>query len=64
MELTVPTELSNLSGDGWLILLVCIPLLILATWLGGRIQKRFSQEQFIKASYILLIVVAVVLLLK
>ena len=54
----------DLSGDGWLVLLVCIPLLILATWLGGRIQKRFSQEQFIKASYVLLIVVAIVLLLK
>lgn len=54
----------DLSGDGWLVLLVCIPLLIVATWLGGLIQKKFSQEQFVKASYILLIVVGVALLIK
>ena len=54
----------GLSGDGWLILLVCVPLLILATWLGHFVQKHISQEQFIKASYLLLIVVGVVLLVK
>lgn len=56
------------SGDfgdqGLLILAVCVPLLIVATWLGGQIQKRISQEQFIKFSYILLTAIGLVLLIK
>lgn len=54
----------GLAGDGWLLLLVCIPLLIIATWLGGLIQKRISQEQFTKFTYVLLVVVGVVMLFR
>ena len=54
----------GLAGDGLMILLVCIPLLIIATWLGGKIQKRISQEQFTKFTYVLLVVVGLVMLFK
>ena len=54
----------SLGGDGLLTLAVCIPLLILATWLGGLIQKRISQQQFVKFTYVLLTVIGCVLLIK
>ena len=54
----------GLAGDGLLTLAVCIPLLILSTWLGGRIQKSISQEQFLKFTYVLLTVIGCVLLFK
>ena len=54
----------SLGGDGLLTLAVCIPLLILSTWLGGLIQKRISQEQFVKFTYVLLTVIGCVLLIK
>lgn len=54
----------GLAGDGLLTLAVCIPLLILSTWLGGLIQKRISQEQFVKFTYVLLTVIGCVLLIK
>lgn len=54
----------GLNGDGLLILAVCVPLLLLATWLGGRIQKKISQETFLKFTYGLLMVIGVVLLIK
>lgn len=54
----------GLQGDGLLILLVCIPLLLLATWLGGLIQKHISQDQFTKVAYVLIAVVGAVLLIK
>ena len=57
-------QAGGFEGDGLLIVAVCIPLLIVATWLGGAIQKRVSQEQFVKASYVLLLVVGVFLLFK
>ncbi len=54
----------GLEGDGLLVLAVCIPLLILSTWLGGLIQKRISQQQFVKFTYVLLMVIGCVLLVK
>lgn len=54
----------DLAGEGWLVLAVCIPLLVMVTLLGGKIQKHISQEQFIKFSYVLLTVVGIVLLVK
>ncbi len=54
----------GLEGDGLLTLAVCIPLLILSTWLGGLIQKRISQQQFVKFTYVLLTVIGCVLLFK
>ena len=53
----------SLGGDGLLTLAVCIPLLILSTWLGGLIQKRISQEKFLKLTYVLLLLVGLVLLI-
>ena len=54
----------GLEGDGLLVLAVCIPLLILSTWLGGLIQKRISQQQFVKFTYVLLTIIGCVLLFK
>ncbi len=54
----------GLADGGWFILLVCIPLLIIATWLGGMIQKRISQQRFTKFVYVLLLVVGTVMLFK
>lgn len=53
-----------LDGSGLFILAVCIPLLLLGTWLGGRIQKKVSQDTFMKFTYGLLLVIGVVLLIK
>lgn len=57
-------QAGGLAGEGLLVLAVCIPLLIIATWLGGQISKRISQEQFTKFTYVLLTVVGIVLLFK
>lgn len=54
----------GLDGDGLLVLAVCIPLLIVATWLGGLIQKRISQEQFTTFTYVLLTVIGIILLIN
>lgn len=54
----------SLNGDGLLILAVCIPMLLLATWLGSRVQDKISQDTFMKFTYGLLMVIGVVLLIK
>ncbi len=41
---------------------ICIPLAVIATFLGQAIQKRISQEKFLKLTYVLLLLVGVVLL--
>lgn len=42
---------------------ICIPLAILATFLGNKIQKRISQAAFLKLTYVLLLFVGAALLI-
>ena len=43
---------------------IAIPLLLVATWLGNKLQKRISQATFIKVTYVLLTVIGIILLVK
>ena len=40
----------------------CVPLAVLATFLGSKLQKKISQERFLKLTYVLLLCVGVILL--
>ena len=42
---------------------ICIPIAIVANILGQVIQKRISQEKFLKLTYVLLLLVGLVLLI-
>ena len=42
--------------------LCCVPLIVLATVVGGKLVKRISQERFLKLTYVLLLVIGTVLL--
>lgn len=50
------------TGDVWLMIAVCVPLSLLATFLGNRISKRISREGFMKFTYVMLVAVGVLLL--
>lgn len=48
----------------WVMVAIAIPLLLVATWLGNKLQKRISQATFIKVTYVLLTVIGIILLVK
>lgn len=50
-------------GDVVLTVGICIPIAIVANILGQVIQKRISQEKFLKLTYVLLLLVGLVLLI-
>ncbi len=50
------------TSDVWQIVVLCIPLALVAMFLGNKIQKRISQEKFLKLVYVLLLCVGVFLL--
>ena len=52
----------SFTGDVWLMIAVCIPLSLLATFLGNRIAKRISRDGFMKFTYVMLVAVGVLLL--
>ena len=41
---------------------MCIPLAVVATVLGSKLQKKISQEKFLKLTYVLLLFIGMVLL--
>ena len=41
---------------------ICIPLAVLATVIGSALQKKISQEKFLKLTYVMLVAIGVVLL--
>lgn len=53
----------NFTGDVIQVIVLCIPLAVLATVLGSKLQKRISQEKFLKLTYALLLCVGSVLLI-
>ena len=42
---------------------VCIPLSLVATFLGNRISKRISRDAFMKLTYVMLVAVGALLVL-
>ncbi len=52
----------HFTGDAWITVACCIPLIALATFVGGKLGKRLSQERFLKLTYVLLLVIGAVLL--
>ena len=56
--------LGHFDGDCITMVAIAIPLLLVATWLGMKLQKRISQATFTKLTYVLLSVIGLVLLLK
>lgn len=49
------------TSDVVMLVLICIPLAAAGTVLGNRIEKRVSQEAFLRVTYVLLLVVGVLL---
>lgn len=43
------------------VIVACIPLAALATVIGNKIQKRVSQQLFLKLTYVLILIIGVVL---
>ena len=55
-------QAGHFTGDVVNIILMCVPLAIAATWVGSRLQKKISQEKFLKLTYVLLLFVGIILL--
>ena len=51
-----------MTADVGVVILGCIPLMIAATLVGGYINKRMSQEAFLKCTYVMLTVIGVIML--
>ena len=47
------------TPDCLVMVAIAIPLLLVATWLGNKLQKRISQATFIKVTYVLLTVIGI-----
>ena len=45
------------------IIIFCVPLAVIATFLGSKLQKKISQEKFLKLTYVLLLFVGIILLI-
>lgn len=52
----------SFTGEVVQIVLMCVPVAVLATWIGNRLQKKISQEKFLKLTYVLLLFIGMVLL--
>lgn len=52
----------HFTHEVWVMVLCCVPLIVLATVVGGKLVKRISQERFLKLTYVLLLVIGTVLL--
>ena len=45
----------HFTVDAWITVACCIPLIAIATVVGGKLGKKLSQERFLKLTYILLL---------
>lgn len=53
-------QAGHFAWDVVSVIIGCIPLAIVSTLLGNKIQKRISQEKFLRVTYVLLLLVGVV----
>ncbi|MEF9876768.1 MAG: sulfite exporter TauE/SafE family protein [Gordonibacter sp.] len=51
----------HFTGDVLQIILMCIPLAVIATVLGSKLQKMISRERFLKLVYVMLLLIGIVL---
>lgn len=52
----------HFTGDVVQVIVLCIPLALLATFLGSKLQAHISQKHFLTLTYVLLLAIGVVLL--
>lgn len=52
----------HFTGEVVSVIALCIPLAILATIIGSKLQKKISQAKFLKLTYVLLLGIGLVLL--
>ncbi|WP_449316770.1 sulfite exporter TauE/SafE family protein [Rubneribacter sp.] len=52
----------HFTGDVLQMVAMCVPLAVVATFLGNKLQKRISQEKFLRLTYVLLLCIGTVLL--
>lgn len=50
------------TPDAVQVSLVIIPILFVTTYVGNKLQKRISQEAFLKLVYVLLVIIGIILL--
>lgn len=55
--------MGHFNADAGLVVAVCVPLFVLATLAGNVVYRRMTQAAFLKLTYALLMVVAVVMFL-
>ena len=55
--------MGHFNADAGLVVAVCVPLFVLATLAGNVVYRRMTQSAFLKLTYALLMVVAVVMFL-
>ena len=60
----VEFQAGHVTGEVGGLLVVCIPLAIAAVVLGQRIERRMSQTVFLKITYVLLVLIGVLLLVR
>ena len=58
----VAFQQGHFTGDVLQIIVFCIPLAVLATFVGSKLQKKISQEKFLKLTYVMLLAIGVILL--
>ncbi len=51
------------TTEVWGVIAFCLPLAVVATWLGNKLQKRLSQSTFLKITNVMLLIVGAVLLI-
>lgn len=54
----------SFTGDVWVLLACCIPLIILGNILGTSLAKRVSQAHFLTLTYVLLVAIGTILLVS
>lgn len=52
------------NPDTQMVVLLCIPALVVATWLGNRLQHHISQHHFMIATYALLVIIGVIMVVS